>query len=386
MTMFGQSSDDQLSDLETLDSDALETQSDGGTLDVVVTIQHPAHVHFFRNAIRELEARGHDVHVFAREKDVALELLDAYGIDHEVLAGAAGGLVGKAMVQLTYEWRLFRRSREIDPDVMVAIGEPGVVHVAAVLGSRSVVFTDTEHVTYQKRFVYPMADQVCSPEYYRDHVGDNHIKYPGYHELAYLHPDRFTPDPGVLEGMGLSPDDQLVVLRLVSWEATHDIGNSGIDDVTDVVDRLEAAGATVIISAEGELPSELHSYEFAAPPERIHDLLYHADLFIGESATMATESAVLGTPAILVTTISGMGNIHELQEEYELVFSYLDENRHAAAVERAVEILEDDDADWEERRQQLLSDKIDTTTFLTTLIEDGQVGKAVFQDPPPIDI
>ena len=385
--MPGSTTGDPLSELPPLDSDAHTTQSDGGTLDVVITIQHPAHVHFFRNAIEDLEDRGHRVHVFAREKDIALDLLDAYGIEHEVLAGAASNLLGKATVQLAYEWRLFRRARRIDPDVMLAIGEPGVVHVAALLGSRSVVFTDTEHATYRKRFVYPMADQVCSPEYYRDHIGDNHIKYPGYHELAYLHPDRFTPDPAPVRDMGIDPGDRLVVLRLVSWEAAHDIGDSGIDDVTDVVEQLEATGATVVITAEGELPPDLAPYEITAPPEQIHDLLYHADLFIGESATMATESAILGTPAILVTTIRGMGNIRELRDEYELVFSYADANRHADAVERAVEILESETDDrWEERRQRLLSEKIDTTTFLTTLVEDGQVGAAVFEDPPPMGL
>jgi len=385
--MPGSTTGDPLSELPPLDSDAHTTQSDGGALDIVITIQHPAHVHFFRNAITDLEDRGHRVHVFAREKDIALDLLDAYGIDHEVLAGASRGLVGKATVQLAYEWRLFRRARRIDPDVMVAIGEPGVVHVAALLGSRSVVFTDTEHATYRKQFVYPMADQVCSPEYYRDHIGDNHIKYPGYHELAYLHPDRFTPDPAPVREMGLDPEDRLVVLRLVSWEAAHDIGDSGIDDVSDVVEQLESTGATVVITAEGELPPDLSPYEITAPPEQIHDLLYHADLFIGESATMATESAILGTPAILVTTIRGMGNIRELRDEYELVCSYADANRHADAVERAVEILESEtDERWEQRRQRLLSEKIDTTTFLTTLVEDGQVGAAVFEDPPPMGL
>lgn len=376
-----------LSELPPLDSDALTPQSDGGSLDIVVTIQHPAHVHFFRNAIEELEERGHRVSVFAREKDIALDLLDAYEIDYEVLAGSARTLPRKASVQLAYEWRLFRRARRIDPDVMVAIGEPGVVHVAAVLGCRSIVFTDTEHATYRKRFVYPMADQVCSPEYYRDHIGDNHIKYPGYHELAYLHPDRFTPDPAPVREMGIEPTDQLVVLRLVSWDAAHDVGDSGIEDVTAVVERLEATGATVVLTAEGEVPPELTRHEITAPPERIHDLLAHAELFLGESATMATESAVLGTPAILVTTIRGMGNVRELRDEYGLVYSYADENRHADAVERAVEILESEtDGPWEERRQRLLSEKIDTTTFLTTIVEDGDVGAAVFEDPPPIDL
>ncbi len=360
--------------------------NDDDTLDVVVSIQHPAHVHFFRNAIADLEDRGHNVHIFAREKDIAIELLEAYDLDHEVLAGQTAGLTRKAIAQLAYEWRVLKHARRIGPDVMMAIGEPAVVHAATVLGCRSVVFTDTEHATYRKRFVYPMADQVCSPEYYQDHIGDNHIKYPGYHELAYLHPNRFTPNSDTVAELGVDPDDKLVVLRLVSWEAAHDIGDSGIDDVGDVIERLENAGATVAVTAEGELPPDLAEYEITTLPENVHDLLAHADLFIGESATMATESAVLGTPAILITTIRGMGNVQELRDEYGLVFSYSAEDRHQRSVERAVEILDEgDDERWERRRERLLSDKIDTTTFVTTLVENEQVGQEVFQKPALIN-
>ncbi|GAA0676323.1 DUF354 domain-containing protein [Natronoarchaeum mannanilyticum] len=350
------------------------------SMDVIVTIQHPAHVHFFRNAIEELEHRGHDVHVFAREKDIAIDLLEAYGIDHEVIAGRASNLPGKAAIQLAYEWRLFRRARKIGPDVMMAIGEPGVVHVSAALGCRDIVFTDTEHATYRKRFVYPMADRVCSPEFYQDDIGENHVKYPGYHELAYLHPDRFEPDPAIAEEIGLAPDEQLVVMRLVSWEAAHDIGDEGIDDIADAVERLEAEGARVIITAEGDLPPELEDRELSVAPERIHDLLYRADLFVGESATMATESAVLGTPAILVSTIEGMGNVRELRDEYGLVFSYADGRRHERAIQKAVSIL-DGDEDWAERRRQLLADKIDTTNFVTALVEDDATSVDVFRNP-----
>jgi hypothetical protein len=38
---------------------------------VLIDIGHPAHVHFFRNAIRELESKGHAVKVTARDKEVA---------------------------------------------------------------------------------------------------------------------------------------------------------------------------------------------------------------------------------------------------------------------------------------------------------------------------
>jgi hypothetical protein len=40
-------------------------------LKILIDIGHPAHVHFFRNAIRVLEGRGHDVKVTARDKGMA---------------------------------------------------------------------------------------------------------------------------------------------------------------------------------------------------------------------------------------------------------------------------------------------------------------------------
>lgn len=51
---------------------------------ILFDMGHPAHVHFFKNAIWELEKRGHQVKVTAREKDVTLELLGAYKIPYVV--------------------------------------------------------------------------------------------------------------------------------------------------------------------------------------------------------------------------------------------------------------------------------------------------------------
>ncbi|WP_458210691.1 DUF354 domain-containing protein [Haladaptatus sp. NG-SE-30] len=329
---------------------------------VFVTIQHPAHVHFFRNAIAELESEGHDVHVFAREKEMAVELLQRYDISHEVLAGTASGLSQLARVQATYEARLLRRAVQLKPDVITAIGGVAAAHVAKLGGARSVVFYDTEHAKLIQNLAFPFADAVYTPDCYTGSVGPKQVRYDGYHELAYLHPDRFTPDPTVVTDLGLNPDDTFVVLRLVEWGASHDIGQSGFDDVRDVVTRLEAAGADVLITSERSLPSELESRRATVEPHRMHDLLAYADLFVGEGATMAAESAVLGTPAIYVNTLT-MGYTDELDERYELLFNYQGDDRHARALEKAVEILEGDD-DWQERRERLLADKVDTTDVI----------------------
>ncbi|MDQ2051482.1 DUF354 domain-containing protein [Natronolimnohabitans sp. A-GB9] len=335
---------------------------------VIVTIQHPGHVHFFRHPIRELQARGHEVYVFARENDVAIDLLEAYGIDHEVLAGASDSLVSLAAVQATWETKLLRRARRIEPDVITAIGGVAAAHVGSVLRTTSLVFYDTEHATLIKKLAYPFADVVCTPSCYRGDVGPKQVSYPGYHELAYLHPDRFAPDPTVLESLGLAPDDRFAVVRLSSWEASHDVGHGGFDDPREIVDRLEDTGMTVLLSAEGEPPADLEAYQFETEPERLHDLLAYADVVLSEGATTAAEAAVLGTPAVYVNPLS-LGYTSELESEYGLLFEYTGEMRHVRGLERTASILEEPPEAWARRRQQLLDERIDVTAFVVDRIE-----------------
>lgn len=336
---------------------------------VVVTIQHPAHVHVFRHAIDELEARGHEVRVFAREKEVVVDLLVDHGIDHEVLAGSAGSLPSLARVQATYELRLLRRARRFDPDVIAAVGGVAATHVASLLGAKSVVFYDTEHAALIKRLAYPFADVICTPDCYAEPVAGTHHSYPGYHELAYLHPDRFSPDSAALSPLGVDPTDRFVVVRTVDWGASHDVGHGGFEGIHEVVARLEDRGARVFLSAEGSLPPDLESHRLSTPPGSIHDVLAFADCFVGEGATMAAESAVLGTPAVYVNSLE-LGYLSELEFDYGLVFGHGGPDRHERALSTAEVILDEaDDEKWERRRTALLSEKVDVTDVLVREIE-----------------
>ncbi|WP_224335599.1 DUF354 domain-containing protein [Haloprofundus halobius] len=343
---------------------------------VAVTVQHPGHVHFFKHAIDELEARGHEVHVFAREKEMAVRLLELYGIEHEVLAGESHGLASLAAVQATYELRLLRRARELNPDVIAAIGGVAAAHVAPLVGARSVVFYDTEHATIIKNLAYPFAHTVCTPSCYVGDIGPKQVRYPGYHELAYLHPDRFTPDPTVRSDLGLDEGDSFVVTRFNDWGSSHDMGQSGFDDVGEVVDRLSETGAKVFVTAEMELSNDIEGHRLDLSPERMHDLLYYADCYVGEGATTAAECAMLGTPAVYVNSLS-LGYVSELADEYGLVYSCNGPDRHRNALSHAVDILEGrgGGADaWRARRDRLLSERVDVTDVIVDQVESAGGG------------
>ncbi len=139
---------------------------------------------------------------------------------------------------------------------------------------------------------------------------------------------RFVPDPSRLQVFGLSPNDRYIVMRLVAWASAHDIGDRGFTDLKSAVELLSGYGR-VLISSEMSLPPEVANCAIRTAPEYIHHLLAYATLYIGESATMASESAILGVPAILLST-SSRGYTNEQEHKYRLVFNFSEQSRHLA--------------------------------------------------------
>jgi len=348
------------------------TVSTDRPLAVLFDVGHPAHVHLFRNAIEELRRRGHRTFVASREKDVTTHLLDAYGIAYRSLSRMGDGPVDLVVEWTGRELRMLSLARSFDPDVLVSVLSPPAVHVSKLLGRRSVVFTDSEASHLSERITIPFADVVCTPSGFGRDLGFHHRRYDGYHELAYLHPARFEPDPAVLRRHGVSPNSSYAVLRFISWGALHDVGQSGFSHAAKrrLIDRLERHGE-VYITSESPLPPAFEPYRLPVPPEAVHHLLAYADLYVGDSQTMATEAALLGTPAVRSNSFAGeddMSNFRELEEEYGLLRSVADET---GAVQVATELMADADAKtrWHRRRNRLLEEKIDVTAYIVDVIE-----------------
>ena len=49
---------------------------------IAIGIYHPAHLHFYRNFIKEMEKRGHLVTIFIREKEVVVKLAKEYNLNY----------------------------------------------------------------------------------------------------------------------------------------------------------------------------------------------------------------------------------------------------------------------------------------------------------------
>jgi uncharacterized protein len=338
---------------------------------VLIDILHPAHVHFFRNFHEEMESRGHELHITARAKDHSLDLLDQYHLPYDHISDQRQGGAGLVVEMTKRTGRLLKIMRDFRPDVMTGIMGPSIAVAGKLTRVPAVVFYDTEFAKQTNWFVYPLAHSVCTPDCYQGKVRGTHVTYAGYHELAYLHPNRFQPDPGRLAAFGLAPDEPYSLVRFVSWQAVHDkreIGLSG-EQKRDLVDTLSQHGR-VLISSEVALPADLAQYEVKGPVEDIHHVLAHAQLIVGESATMSSEAAVLGVPAIMIAT-TGRGYTDDEERRYGLV-RHFTENRYDAAVATIETLFAESPRELGQlARQRLLAEKIDVTQWMVRYFESN---------------
>jgi len=248
------------------------------------------------------------------------------------------------------------------------------------LGKPCITMDDTEHVSLGHKLYTSFASTILTPSTFSKDFGEKHIKFKSLMELAYLHPNYFKPDESILKTLGVRDDQRFIIIRFVSWGASHDFGQSGLDNNTKekIVDEL-SCNYKIFISSENHLPDKFKKYEINIPPDKIHDVLSKAYLYIGEGGTMASEAALLGTPSIYVNSLS-MGYLEEL-ERNDLLFSF---RNPEGVLEKAKEILNNSNSKitWQRRREKIISENIDLTSFLVWFIENYPESFRQMKDDP----
>lgn len=246
--------------------------------------------------------------------------------------------------------------------------------------------------------------------------------------MAYHYQNHFTPDPEIVRSYGIpvaffhhsinssfssNSTAQLVpqntnssshsaekeqakpyfILRFASLNAHHDSGIKGINTeiAQRLVDILKPHGR-IYITSERPLKPQFEQYRIKINPLDMHHVMAFASLYIGDSQTMAAEAGVLGVPFARFNDFVGrIGYLRELEDVYELGYGIHatplaadspirrnDGSVQPSGVEelyKRVEQLVAMDANehralYQQRRQKMLSDKIDCAKFLTYFIEN----------------
>ncbi len=349
---------------------------------VLIDIGHPAHVHLFRPFANKMIEKGHSILFTCREKEFEIELLKTYKFGFYSFGKKYTSIFGKIFGLFKFDLLITIKGLVFKPDIFLSHGSPYAAHAAALLRRTHIALEDTGN-NEQVKLYLPFTKHVLTSKAFHKNYGSKQIRYHGYHELAYLHPNNFIPNKDILHELNIKVNTPFFLIRFVSWNASHDIGENGfsLQEKIKLIDFLKSKGK-IFISSEKELPLELKKFSLKLHPSKIHHLMAYAKLFISEGATMASESAVLGTPAIYINSMEA-GTISE-QEKYGLVYHFKNGND---AIAKVSELLEDTDLKNKAKlaQKKMLNNNIDVSSFLVWFIENYPNSVKIIHENPNYD-
>jgi len=334
---------------------------------IIFDVGHPAQVHNFKHVYWELNKKGWTGLFTAKDKEVTISLLKNYNLPYILIGKSGSNLFSKTFGLVATLIRFSKVLLSFKPEIVVCRFSPHATWCSKLLGIRVIGLADTEHTKALDYFTVPFVDAKLTAYSYEKELGKNHIRFNGNIELFYLHPNRYKIPENILDIISSEVGHGYALLRFVAWNAHHDIGESGftIDDKKKLIRTIEDK-YKVYISSENELPSELLKYKIDISPEKMHDVLAHASVYVGEGASMASEAACLGVPSVYVNSLN-VGYIKEV-EKYGLVINL----RNAEDLPRVLERLINDSITKDKVKDKLrsfLKDKIDVSAFLVWFIE-----------------
>lgn len=366
-------------------------------MNILVQLSHPAHFHLYKNTLQYWKNDGHRVFVLIKTKDILESLLQNAGIEYFNILPTAhrGSKFGILWDMIMRDWRIFCFINKHKVDILTG-STPEVAQVSWLTRKHSVNTgeDDADVVPLFGKVAGPFLKCLLVPDVCNTgNCESKSVHYPSYHELAYLHPNHFTADKTTVERYGIDTSKPYFILRFSSLNAHHDNGIQGINTqiAQRLIDILSPHGQ-IYITSERELEPQFEPYRIRINPLDMHHVMAFASLYIGDSQTMAAEAGVLGTPFVRFNDFVGrIGYLRELEDVYQLGYgihatpltddSTIRRNDGSPqpsgvnALYDAVAALvampaEERKALYAERREKMLSEKIDYAKFLTWFIEN----------------
>jgi len=311
-----------------------------------------------------LKERGHNIIIGARDKEFVLQLLDADKQKYILLTKKGFGLFGLIGELIKQQVLINKIINKNSIDLMLQIGGIFNAPIGKLRNVPTFAFSDTENDIWGNKLSFRLSSFVFMPVCFDHDYGGhfkNEVHYPGYHELAYLSPKFIGP---------IKHPENKFLLRFVGWSAGHDIGETSLSKLQkiELVNLLLKYGE-VYISSESKLPDKIEKHEINFHPSKIHEFMKSCKLIIGESATMTSEAACMGIPAVFISN-TGRGYTTEQDEKHGLVKHF--KTNQWNEIKTTIDDWASKDIynEWQEKRLNMLSSKIDITTWLVDLVEN----------------
>jgi len=351
-----------------------------------IFLGHPAHFHLFKNVAKNLSASGKNVFFVIKQKDILEKLLQDEGLTYtKIREGRANTKLALVRSVLKVERGFVRFVRKNKIDLLIGTTLSFATRVFTKAKIVVVNEDDASVVPMFARLSYPFANEILNPCSCNSGKWDKKaVKYDSFQKLAYLHPNNFTPDKRVVEKY-FSLEKPYFLLRFAELKAHHDGGIGGMNtQIADKLIKILKPHGNIYITSERELEPQFEQYRLNISLLDIHHVMAFASIYTGDSQSMAVEAAMLGVPSVRFNDFAGrIGVLEELEHKYCLTIG-IKPSEPEKLYQTIENLLNNSDmrAEFQNRRQKMLSEKIDTTKFFTWFVENYPESKQIMRQNP----
>lgn len=353
-------------------------------MNIFIDTGHPVHIHFYYPIAKKLENDGHSVLFTIREKECSLKIAQSYNLNYISKGKGSYSIYLKPFYLIRSICRLYSAAKTFNPDIFLSFASPYVGFISCLMHKPHIVFDDTEPDPLVQRIYRIFSSTIITPSCFQKDFGKNHIKINSYKELSYLRTDYFEKNSRFKERLGFSEEEEYILIRLVNHGALHDMFSKkwNLKNKFDFIKSL-SLNYNIVISSEIELPDELKKHQYKLSVTDFHQAIANAKIVIGESATVATESAVLGVLSIYID-YNTRGYINEIEEAYGLITHIKPTVNELKKVERLIYNIMQNEPSllYLNKRQNILSEKIDVTAFMVWFIENYPESVRIMKENP----
>ena len=349
---------------------------------------HPAQYLFLRESIRQLKKKNIEIIVAIKSKDVLEQLLINDKLPYinvlPIKRGNSKFLIFLSLIKRII--KLFPVIQKNKPDLLIGT-DSSIAIIGAMLSIKCITILEDDYdvIKTMAMITNPFTTIILSPEVCD--VGpwkQKKIGYKGYMKLGYLHPGVFHADKKVVAKYEIPQN--FVLIRLARLTAHHDFGISGINEqlLDKILEICASHGTVVRISSEAGLDEKYQKHELSINPSDIHHILANASLLICDSQSMSVESAMLGVPSIRYSDFAGrISVLEELEHKYHLTFG-INTCQPEMLFSKTDELLSMNDvkSEFQRRRQLMLNDKIDVSSFMVWFLSNFPVSFTIMKENP----
>lgn len=328
---------------------------------IIVDIAHPAHVNFFKNALKILAKEGHEIIITGLRRGKLPKILENELSEYPIYyvgqhRGTKFSIIYEANMKKAFNLFFFVLKHKAD--FGLSVGSFNLGAVLKVFGKPNIQFDDDperkmnvmlEKLTSTRLFFPP----IIAPE-------GNVENMKALKEWAYLTPKYFKAAEDELKKYRLEPKKYIFVREVSSGSLNYADQKAG---TVASFSQQFPKGYKVLLSLEDKEHLDAYPTDWILleePVQDIHSLIYHSRMLVSSGDSMAREGAMLGIPSVYVGIREMMAN--KVMMEKNMLFK---KSAAEAATFMEAVLAGTVKVDGQEVfRQQLLEEWDDITEFI----------------------